>query len=241
LAGALVLFWRVRCYFSEGRELLGATVRASDGEGESSALRAKALWGVGFMALMAGDPEGAVPPLEQSLAGFGQLDDLQGSARALLILGNTHAVLGDPSAATLLEDSVALARKAGDRWCLAHALGLKGYAHMAHTDLPAARALFEECVAVAREAQDMQGLRFGLIGLGRVAVKQGDYEAAESLLGEALSIARKLGEDYIEANALYDLGELALGRGDYARARWTSPASTDTVGLSESSGPSRNV
>lgn len=219
LAGALVLFWRVRCYFGEGRELLQTAVQASDGKAEASALRAKALWGAGFMALMAGDPQGARPALDQSLAAFRELDDLQGAARALLILGNTDVVLGDPSAPTVLVESMDLARTAGDRWCLAHALGVKGYAHMAHTDLPAARPLFEECVAVAREAQDKQGLRFGLIGLGRVAVKQGDYDVAKSLLEETLSIARELGEAYIEANALHDLGELALGKGDYARAR----------------------
>jgi len=219
LAGALVLFWRVRCYFGEGRELLETAVQASEGKAEASALRAKALWGLGFMALMAGDPQGARPALEQSLAAFRAAGDLQGSARALLVLGNTDVVLGDPSAPKVLEESADLARKAGDCWCLAHALGLKGYAHMAHTDLPAARPQFEECVAVAREAQDKQGLRFGLIGLGRVAVKQGDYGSAESLLEQTLSIARELGEAYIETNALHDLGELALGKGDYPLAR----------------------
>jgi predicted ATPase/DNA-binding CsgD family transcriptional regulator/Tfp pilus assembly protein PilF len=219
LAGALVLFWRVRCYFSEGRELLEATVHASDAKGDLSGLRAKALWGMGFMALMAGDAKGAGPPLEQSLSDWRQLDDLQGSARALLILGNAHIVLGYPSAPLLIDESADLARKAGDRWCLAHALGLKGYAHLAHNDLAAGRPLFEECLAVAREATDKQGLRFGLIGLGRVAIKQGDYGSAESLLRETLSIAGELGEAYIEASARQDLGELALGRGEYARAR----------------------
>jgi len=218
LAGALVLFWRVRCYFSEGRELLEATLNASKDKGEASALRAKALWGVGFMALMAGDPEGARPPLEYSLAGFRALDNLQGAARVLLILGNTHVMLGDPQAETVLEESADLARKVDDRWCLAHALGLMGYAHLAHTDLAAARPLFEECVAIARKAQDKQGLRFGLIGLGRVAVKQGHYDSAEFLLEETLSIATQLGDVYIQANALQDLGELALWRSDSARA-----------------------
>jgi len=218
LAGALVLFWRVRCHFSEGRELLEAAARASEDNG-APALRAKVLWGVGFMALMAGDAEAAVPALEQSLAGFRELHDLQGCARTLLILGNTHVVLGNPSAPAVLEESADLAREAGDQWCLAHALGLTGYAHMVHTDLPAARPLFEGCIGVAREAHDKQGLRFGLIGLGRVALNQGDYGSAEALLEETLSIARELGEAYVEATALHDLGELALGRGDYARAR----------------------
>jgi predicted ATPase/DNA-binding CsgD family transcriptional regulator len=219
LAGALVLFWRVRCYFSEGRELLEATINASQETGEVSALRAKALWGVGFMTLMGGDAEGAIPPLEQGLAGLRELGDLQGGARMLLILGNAYVALGDPRGPGLLDDSVDLAREAGDRWCLAHALGLRGYLHLAHSDLSGARPLFEECLAVAREARDKQGLRFGLIGLGRVAGRQGDYDSAESLLEESLSIAHELAEAYIEATAMHDLGQLALGRGQYARAR----------------------
>ncbi len=219
LAGALVLFWRVRCHFSDGRELLEAVVQASDGKEHASVSRAKALWGVGFLAMMAGDLEGARPPLKEGLSRFRELGDLQGSARVLLILGNIGMVLGDPSAPIALEESAVLARRGGDRWCLAHALGLKGYGHLAITDLPAARPLFGECLAVAREAQDKQGLRYGMIGLGRVALKQGDFDSAESLLEETLSIARELGESYIEASALQDLGNLATGRGDYARAR----------------------
>lgn len=233
LAGALVLFWRMRCYFGEGRELLDAVLSASDRAAPD--LRAKALWGAGFLAQMTGDSDAAVPALEQSLQGFRELGDLGGSARALLILGNCQQSRGEPSALSLLEESAVLARETGDSWCLGHALGVAGFEYAgARGDLPAARPLFEECLVVAREAQDKQGRRFGLIGLGSVAVDQGDYRRAESLLEEALTVTRELGEDYSKAEALQHLGALALGRGDYGRA---GELLDDGVALIEKVGP----
>ena len=217
LAGALVLFWRVRGHFTEGRELLAAALSAS--VGEPPVLRARALWGVGFMTLMAGDTEVAIPSLEQSLAGAREHGDRQGAARALLILANARQEYEDPSIMSMLEESAGLAREAGDSWCLAHALGVAGFDCVRHDELRPARRMFEECVAVARDAGDMQGLRFGLIGLGQVAVEQGEYCEAQSLLEEAAQVTDALGGDYDTATALGYLGELAFGRGEYARAR----------------------
>ena len=216
LAGALVLFWRVRCHFSEGRELLSAALSASGGAAPE--LRARALWGKGFMVLMAGDPEGAFPPVEESLARFRELDDRRGCARALLILGSCHQQRGDADASRLLEESAAEAREASDSWCLAHALALAGFHHHGRSDPSAARALFEECLSVARAAQDKQGLRFGLNGLGQIALSQGDFGSAESLLEEAVAVNGELGEDYSKAIAMSDLARLGIVRGDYRRA-----------------------
>ena len=216
LAGALVLFWRIRCHFSEGRDLLDAALAAS--RSEISALRAKALWGAGFLTLMAGDPKGAIPPLEESLAWFRELGEPQGCARALLILANARQYVEDPNVLALLEESVKLAREASDSWCLAHALGVAGFESARRDELRRARERFEECLAVARGAEDMQSLRIGLLGLGQVAVNQGDYGEAESLLEEAVRVTEALGEDYGKGLALRCLGTLALGQGDYPRA-----------------------
>jgi len=217
LAGALVLFWRVRCHFGEGRELLEAAV--APGAETTPMLRAKALWGAGFMALMASDIDGAVPLLEASLAAFRELGEASGCARALLVLGNCNQMRGGGSVMPLLQESAALAREAGDAWCLAHALGIAAFEHEFLGEWPAARVLFSECVEVARRAQDEQGLRFGLLGLGSMAHHQGDYRSAQTLLEEALAVSRELREDYCTAEALRCLGWLALDRGDLTRAR----------------------
>ncbi len=217
LAGSLVLFWRVRCHFSEGRDLLEAGVAAANGG--APALRARALWGSGFLAHMIGDDDAAVRRLEECLALFQQPDDVRGRARALLVLGNCRQFRSDARAVPLLEESARLAREAGDSWCLAHALALTGFEYASLNQMPSARPFFEEGLRVARSAGDAQGLRFGLLGLGRVALVQGEYGAAEALFEEAMALARRLGEEYIETTALTFLGELALGRGDHERAR----------------------
>lgn len=71
--------------------------------------------------MIAGDPERAVPVLESSLAAFREEKDLQGTACALLILANCNRSRAGASVLPLLEERVALAREAGDAWCLAHA------------------------------------------------------------------------------------------------------------------------
>jgi predicted ATPase/DNA-binding CsgD family transcriptional regulator/uncharacterized protein HemY len=216
LAGALVLFWRVRCHFSDGLDLLEASLSVS--RGETSAARAKALWGAGFLRLMAGDPTKAILVLEQSLSCFRKLGDRQGCARALLVLANARQFYNDPSVPELLEQSARLAREAGDHWCLAHALAVAGFESTKH-DLRRARQMLEECLAVAREAGDRQSLRIGLLGLGQVAAGQGVYREAQCLLEEAVEVARSLGEGFSHATALGYLAALALGRGHYGRAR----------------------
>lgn len=217
LAGALVLFWRVRCHFAEGRELLDGALAA--GGGAPQRLRAKALWGSGFMTLMTGDPQGAAATLEASLSAFRELGDAVGAARALMLLGNARELLGNRDALAALEESAALAREVGDGWCLAHALAVAASIHSTGEDYPAARGLFEESIAVARAAEDMQGLRLALIGLGDLLAHQGDYRAAEPVLEESVALLGRLGEVYLKAAALTSLGQMAFTRGDLPRAR----------------------
>src|SRR5262249_15418957 len=154
--------------------------------------RAKALWGAGFLTLMAGDAERAAPLVQDSLAIFREQGDRSGAARALLILANCNNYRQVGGYVLLLQQSVELARAARDEWCLAHALGLAGTNAAAAGAYRVARDLLEECLAVARDAQDTQGLRFGLIGLGSVATSQGDFALARELLEEGLGIANEL-------------------------------------------------
>lgn len=216
LAGALVLFWRIRGHMSEGRHWLALALVASPAAPDD--LRAKAAWGSGFLSCMVGDSDVAIPLLDESLSLWEHLGDDQGRARSLLLLGNCWQYRDADAGLRLLQESIVLARRAGDLWCLAHGLALCGLEHAYRNDLEAARPCFEECLVAAREADDKQGLRAGLIGLGSVALRQGDYESAGVILQEALLVAVDLGEDYGKATVLRYLGELAIGRGGYEGA-----------------------
>ncbi len=143
LAGALVFFWRARCDFSEGRDLLRGAAAA--GDGAPARLKAKALWGAGYLTYMLGELEAGVPVLEESLAILRRLDDPGGRARVLLALGDYKRWLDPAGALPLLEQSAALAREAADVWCLAQALALAGFEHERRSESAEARSLFEEC------------------------------------------------------------------------------------------------
>ncbi|MGH8901325.1 MAG: helix-turn-helix transcriptional regulator [Egibacteraceae bacterium] len=217
LAGGLALFWWVRGHLSEGR---GWLEQALAGSAEAPReLRAKALWGAGWLAGWAGDFAAADAAGKESLALARQVGDIRGAARALHLLG-VWVGLQDPVAGCpLLEESVALARQAGDRWCLAGALGLWGFGECFQSAFAAARQLLEECLTVARDAHDKQGLRIGLIGLGYVALEEGAHESAEASLREGLVVARELDDPVWTGLALLFLGELGRARGEHSRAR----------------------
>jgi len=236
LVGALVLFWRIRCRFSDGREWLEVAV--SSGGREAPVLRAKALWGAGFMAMMAGDYAEAMPLLEECLRLHEELGDVKGCARALLILGNCRQCVGDDSALELLQKSATLAREADDRWCLAHALAVAGYEQGNRYELAASRRLLEECLAVARETEDKQSLRMGLTGLGWICISQGDHRAAGPALEEAVAVTSALREDHGRASALQYLGWLAVRKGEYARAR---DALEETLALFRETNPANSI
>lgn len=219
LAAALTLFWWVRGHLSEGRDWFDRALLADRDAEAPSALRAKALWGAGWMAGLAGDFDTALAAGKESLALAHQVDDPQGAARALHLLGG-YAEFQDPVAARpLFQESIALARQAGDRWCLASALGLLGFSECFQGECAAARLALEECLAVARDAHDKQGLRMGLVGLGYVALEEGNYgPAEEALLQEGLAVARELGDPLWTGLALLFLGELARAQSEYRRA-----------------------
>lgn len=223
LAAAMVIYWRVRNRFSEGRRWLEAAIAL--GEGQSTSLQMRALWGAGFMALMLNDLDAAVGHLNLSLALAIEAGDGRGRARALLLLGNallfreaSSTSLLTRDAASVLTESVAYARSAGDSWCLAHALGLLGWMRMRAGENAAAREPLEEALAVARTAGDRQGLRLSLTMLGRLALSNGETVAAEQLLTEAVDISEELGDGYGVGAALMTLSETALHRGAYDRA-----------------------
>lgn len=240
LAAALVLYWRVRNRFREGRRWLEAALENS--QERPASLRMRAHCGVGFMALMLNDFDAAVGHLDQGLALARDTGDARWRGRALLLLGNAWLLTESattpapaPGVAGMLVESAASAREAGDAWCLAHALSLLGWMRMRSGDTVAAKEPLEEALAVAREASDRQGLRLSLTILGRLALSIGDAEAAERLLSEAVYICEALGDGFGVGSALISLSELALHRGDYDGAEVMLDRAADVL---KEAGPS---
>lgn len=215
LASNLTLFWLIRGRMREGLERLGACL-APDTDVAS---RAQGVWGSGLLAWMVGDLDRAWAAGQDSLALFRSQDDIAGMGRSLGLLGMVETVRNPVDARAPLDESVRLAREAGDQWCLACSLGMLGYAAVFQGELAAAAIPFEQAVAVARSAGDLQGLRMSMLGAGWVALQRGSTDSAARSLEEGLAIARSLGDPVWTAVALVYTGELARARGDSRGAR----------------------
>ncbi|MGH2769142.1 MAG: ATP-binding protein, partial [Actinomycetota bacterium] len=167
---ALALFWPVHGHAVESQAWLE---RAWSGSGDEAplALAAKARWVAGFLAFMLGDFDGVLLAGHEALVAYCRIGSTQGCARALHVLGKAVANFrASEPARPLLEESVMLARKVDDAWCLAGSLSALGVAELYEGNLAAARAPFEECVAVARRSGNPQRLAGGLLGLVLMAL-----------------------------------------------------------------------
>jgi predicted ATPase/DNA-binding response OmpR family regulator/Tfp pilus assembly protein PilF len=216
LASALWHFWHVHGHLREGHQWLTAALGQCGGL--PLALRARALFGVGWLARDQGDYEQATAYLDESLTLFRELDDKRGISEALRGVGELALSQGEfERAKDLFEESLALSQElptSDDRaWSLNHL----GRVALEQGQYERARALLEESLALLRELH-VQGVAWSLHNLGRLALEQGQYDQAGGLLEESLTLFHELGDKNGLAWSLHNLGRVALEHGAYAQA-----------------------
>lgn len=212
LAGSLAMFWRLRGHWSIGRQWLEKAI----GETEilDPAVRAKALWAVGFIAGIMTDSETAIPAAERALELYQETGDEAGASRALAVLGQAWIVQHPGRALELAEEGTRLARRSGDQWSLAEALALAGQSSLMTGRLSESSRLYGESLDVAHAAGNEHGVIRALLGLGGIG-----SESSRASLEEALRLARGFGDPYDVVEALILLGKLSLVEGRLAVAR----------------------
>ena len=174
------------------------------------------------MAFYLGDFGSAVPSLEESRRLAEEGGSKQGVARALCLLGEMAALQDPSSADDVLEQSVALAREAGDGWCLAYSLASRAWTDLNLGNGPSGRPFIDESLAIARAAGDTRNLLRGSLCRAWAACLEGSYEDggdAQRAIELGLKLARQLGDLGWTALLLSGQGELTWRRGDYGRAR----------------------
>jgi non-specific serine/threonine protein kinase len=222
LAGSLPIFWLHRGYINEGFAWL-EKVLASRTAPRAGGLRAKALYGAGFLACWQGDRMATARRRLEESAGLWQTlgsAGRTGLAQVLATFCEAMRILGDPAAArSLAEEAVLLCREQGDRWGLAYALTNLGVAIRDQEDFALARSTIDEGVALWRELGDLWGLDLATHRLGEVALRQGDYEEARRHFADCLVFARKLGNPGQTAWKLCNLANVALNLSHWAEAK----------------------
>jgi predicted ATPase/class 3 adenylate cyclase len=217
LSGALWRFWWMRGLYSEGRRWLEEALAK---DGRASAVRAKALEAVGWLADDQGDIDRAVAAAEEGLR-LSARAKIESSVTAsfLRMLGSAAYVHGNhEQAARLYEESLALSREARDERGVASSLLQLGNVSGDRGNHEGAKTFYEEGLALSRKLDDKALLASALISVGAEFLLQGDHERGAMLNEEAAELYRERGNRGGLQYALDNLGWAALMRGDHQQA-----------------------
>ncbi|MBW3655701.1 MAG: AAA family ATPase, partial [Gemmatimonadetes bacterium] len=187
----------------------------SEGEGETGVRLCAALWE--FWQLRGHLAEGR-HWLAQALSVPGAPPGDR--ARALCGAGVLARVQGDlPGAGHRLQESIALARQAGDGATTAEALTNLGVISVTLRDFERAEAELKEASVLWRAAGDAWGIAFAVNVLAGLAGLRGDLELSRRLRLEAVEMSRAAGNRDWEGRALTGLGIIARHEGDHLTAQ----------------------
>jgi predicted ATPase/DNA-binding SARP family transcriptional activator len=217
LIASLRRAWVARGYLSETRRWLELSLDRV--EPASTPVRAKALYGLGRVALAQASYDEAIPHLQEAARLSRQLGDVTGLVFALADLASIASAKGDSEAAMrVATEALASAREAQDKVAIAAAQQSLGTALLDRGDFVHARKCLQESLMLRRERGDTRNIANSLVSLGMIASLEGDYEGAVALLEESLGYGRQLENVPIIATALSNIALVSLFENDHERA-----------------------
>jgi predicted ATPase/class 3 adenylate cyclase len=218
LSGALQWFWFAWGYYDEGRSWLEQALVKEDRA--STAVRAKGLDAVGWLAHEQGDIDRATAAAEKGL----KLSNEAGVGNVVVadlkhVLGETARQRGDYDLAMeFYDEGLKLYQEAGDRRGVAWSLGSLANAAGDRGDHEQAKRLYEEGLVLSRRLGGARPLGAYLLSLGYEFLLEGNLERAAELNEEAEALFRKQGRRGDLRHVLPNLGWVALLQGDHERA-----------------------
>ncbi|MER5745500.1 AAA family ATPase [Streptomyces sp. NPDC002225] len=217
LAGTLWFLWVCCGRLSEGRHWLDHVLEE---ETPYDSSRLKALWVLGHVAVLQGDPVGAVAALQECREAAERGDDSVALAYAAHRLGSLALVTGDLGRAReLLDDAARRYRELGElnsnvlmaRVELAAAVGFDG-------DPDGAAAICEEITAECEDHGELWARSYAWYVLAFTAARQGRPARARELLGQSLTISGAFHDLIGSVLALELLALVTVVEGDAAEA-----------------------
>lgn len=187
-----------RALLSEALELAQAT-----NDGRSTA---RAMHGLGNIALYRGETDAARVLYEQSLGIRRSIGDELGVANSLNNLGIIAANGGDAvRAEDLFRQSLATRRRLGDVAGVAVVINNLGYMAAERGEHDQARRLFHQSLDLRRQLGNRLGMAVSLNNLGDVARRESDLAQAMDLYRQSLKLAHEIGNRREAASALIGL------------------------------------
>ncbi|MFB7221587.1 AAA family ATPase [Streptomyces sp. NPDC056227] len=217
LAGTLWFLWVGCGRLSEGRHWLAHVLEE---ETPYDASRLKALWVLGYVAVLQGDPVGAISALQECREEADRTGDATALAYAVHRTGCLALVTDDMvRAEELLQDALDRYRELGElnsnvlmaQVELAMAVGFRG-------DLEAAAAICEEVREVCEDRGERWALSYALYVLAYAALQRGRPDRARELLRESLAIGHAFHDLLGSVLAMELLALVTAVEGDAAEA-----------------------
>ncbi|MEU8758402.1 AAA family ATPase [Streptomyces sp. NPDC048659] len=236
LAGTLWFYWAGCGRLSEGRHWLDRALGAGPAPAEQEDARLKALWVLGYVAILQGDPTAAVAALHECGERAGAAGNAVAAAYATHRLG-CLALLSDdmPRAEELIGRALESYRELGEL----NSNVLMGQVELAMArafqgDLEGAVALCAEVREICEERGERWTRAYALYVLAYAALTEGELARARELLAECVAIDHAF-RDLVGLVLAFELLALVTaGEGDAREAAVLQGAATrlwDSVGL----------
>jgi predicted ATPase/DNA-binding XRE family transcriptional regulator len=163
---------------------------------KDATVSARALCGLGDVALHHGDYNEALDLFGKALDAAQAADSAQQTAQAFLCLGRAASLLGDIARSSAwLEQSLTIERRLGDRWGVAYVLNELGQQARRAARLEQAQALLEECHVLWRQAGTRMGERAAIMNLALVSLERGAVVRSAELACDSLELSLDMGDD----------------------------------------------
>jgi predicted ATPase/class 3 adenylate cyclase/DNA-binding CsgD family transcriptional regulator len=216
LAAALLWFWDVRGYLTEGHDRLSKALSSAP---ERTAARARAADAAGWLSQRLGDFAGAGRHFEESVSIAREIDERLVLARALRNLSLIRLFSGlVEEAENLVGESLSVAKQIDDEASLAGSLLVMALVAYFANDLAAARTHAQESADLHRKLGDEKVVAFLLACLASLAIDRGDHAGASAHLAESLAISRAKGDRVDVAFVLETSASLAAATDEPERA-----------------------
>jgi predicted ATPase len=228
LAAALWRYWRIRGHLVNGCDLLSRAL-ALPGP-VTPAVRAHAMWKLGYLHFYLGEFAAAQDYLGQSAALFTETGDWSGTANALDALGIVLRLQRDFDAAWANHARVLeLRREHGDRLGVEMALANLGMVALDCGDLAQARSMLTEALGMAEALASVREIGDRCTNLGRLELIEGNLATARELVERALALFEEIRDQVLSEIALDVAGRIAHAAGDYPAASISSSGACGCV------------
>jgi eukaryotic-like serine/threonine-protein kinase len=175
----------------------------------------KALWKMGIVEIVSGNPQAGLDPLNKGLSLAVQVDAQELKALILQSIGICYRLMNKPDEAMRnYQDSMAINQRLGLKRAMASNLVEMAVLQNTQGKIDAALSDYDKALQLQREIGVKKEIGDSLIDMGLAYQAKGDYDKALANFKESLQIQRDTGDENYQALCLNNIGSVYLEKGD---------------------------